>query len=148
MTDLTKFMPHQAPMLLIDRIIENSPEALTSGVTISEKSFGYANGGVPSWFGIEYMAQTIAAYNGLNYATPGGKPEIGFLVGVRGYNIKTPEFKLGSELEISIAPNFVADNSGSFDCKLKLNGEHIAEAIITTFKPNQEFIENLKGQAK
>lgn len=144
-TDLEKFMPHKAPMLLLDRVIQSSPDGLTAGVTISEKSFGFENNSVPSWFGIEYMAQAIAAFNGLNFATPGGKPEIGFLVGVRNYQIQTDRFELGSELEISVAPNFVANNSGSFDCKLKLNGQDVAEAIITTYKPNQEFIENLKG---
>ena len=148
MKDLTQIMPHKAPMLLIDTIIENKPESLTTGVTIHEESFGFTNGAVPSWFGIEYMAQTIAAYNGLNYAIPGGKPEIGFLVGVRGYQINTAEFKLGAKLEMTVSPNFVADNSGSFDCKLKVDGQEVAQAIIPTFKPNQEFIDNLKGQEK
>lgn len=143
--DLAKIMPHKAPMLLIERIFKNSPEELIAGVSIHKDSFGFENGAVPSWFGIEYMAQSIAAYNGLN-SPNSGKVEIGFLVGVRNYLVKVKEFHLGNELEISISPNFIVENSGSFDCKIKMAGQEIAEAIITTYKPDASFIEKLKGE--
>jgi predicted hotdog family 3-hydroxylacyl-ACP dehydratase len=142
--DLVKIMPHKAPMLLIERVLKNTPEELIAGVTIHQGSFGLENSAVPSWFGIEYMAQSIAAYNGLNSPST-GKPEIGFLVGVRNYLVKVQEFALESELEIHIYPNFIVENSGSFDCKIKLAGQEIAEALITTYKPDASFIEKLKG---
>jgi predicted hotdog family 3-hydroxylacyl-ACP dehydratase len=142
--DLAKIMPHKAPMLLIERILKNSAEELVASVSIHPDSFGFENGAVPSWFGIEYMAQSIAAYNGLNSPNT-GKVEIGFLVGVRNYIVKVKEFNLGSELEISIAPNFIVENSGSFDCKIKIAEQEIAEALITTYKPDASFIEKLKG---
>lgn len=143
--DLVKIMPHKEPMLLIDKILSHNSEKLKAGVTITEKSLGFENGFVPSWFGVEYMAQTIAAFNGLNYSD-GGDPEIGFLVGVRNYKAVSDKFVLGSELEISITPDFIIDNSGSFTCKIEERGQLIAEALLTTYKPDQEFIKKLRNE--
>lgn len=146
--DLTTAVPHRAPMLLLDRVIEVSAERIIAGVTITEKTIGFENGQVPVWFGVEYMAQAIAAFNGINYGTPGGKPEIGFLVGVRNYKVQVDGFMLGEELHVSVTPNFIVDNSGTFDCKISVNGQDVGESIITTYKPNQEFLDKLKGGGK
>ena len=92
------------------------------------------------------MAQAIAAYNGINYAS-NGEPEIGFLVGVRDYRTTVSLFALDSELEIAIVPNFVADNSGSFVGEIKINAEVVVTAVITTFKSTPDLLEKMKKES-
>lgn len=145
--NLVDFVPHRPPMLLLDHVIEYSEERLVASVTIKKDSFGVENGFVPGWFGIEYMAQSIAAYNGLNFSKGGG-PEIGFLVGSRGYKATVPSFAVGQELIITVERSFIVENSGSFQCRIDISEVVVAEAIVTTYKPNQEFIEALKKEAQ
>lgn len=147
MRTLEDIVPHRAPMLLIDRIVQNSKEELVAEVRIHEKTFGYEKNSVPAWFGIEYMAQAIAAYNGVNFGIPGRKPEIGFLVGVRAYQVSVEAFPLHSVVRVAVKPNFIIDNAGTFDCKIILDNKVIGSAVITTYKPDKNFIEKLKGDA-
>lgn len=142
--ELEKILPHRTPMILVDKVVSHSPEKLVAKVTIRESSMGFKNGAVPGWFGVEYMAQAIAAYNGL-LGQKGGKPEIGFLVGVRTYKADVPEFKLNSELEVTITPNFILDNSGTFNGEIAINGNRVAEALISTYKPDADTLEKLRG---
>lgn len=140
---LEDVMPHRAPLLLVDEVISYDEQQLTAAVVISETSYGYRNGGVPSWFGVEYMAQSIAAYNGLVHSVPGVKPQVGFLVGVRNYDVEVEKFVLDSRLEIIVHLNVIIENSGVFDCEIRINGESVATAKVTTYKPTPELIEKM-----
>jgi len=143
--NLTDIVPHRAPMLILDRVISYSENNLTAAVKINEDSYGFEKNAVPAWYGIEYMAQAIAAFNGLNFSKL-GQPEIGFLVGVRNFKTATARFAVGMELEIYIEPNFIVENSGSFVCAIKSGGEILAEATLTTYKPNFEYLDKIKGE--
>jgi len=144
MTSLTRVVPHRAPMLLIDEVVTPGLEVFCTRVQIRETSMGFEDGGVPGWFGVEYMAQTIAAYHGVNYPSPDGEPEIGFLVGVRDYRTSCAVFPLGATLLVQISPSFVVENSGSFECQITIDGAMVAESMITTVKPGKDFVEALK----
>lgn len=143
--DLDTILPQKPPMRLIEKILQHSGEKLVASLRIRENSFGFEKGGVPSWFGVEYMAQSVAAFSGLQFFS-GGKPEIGFLVGVRNYIIDVESFKLDSEIQIHVVPGFVADNSGSFDCSIQVDGIEVVKATITTYKPSPLFLAKLKEE--
>ncbi len=150
-SSLEKYLPHRPPMILIDNILTSQSEHFSCGLAITEQSLGYAKGlgGVPSWFGIEYMAQTIAAFNGVHGSeTNQAKPhevEIGFLIGIRNYQVKHPLFPLDARLEIHVAADLVMNNSGSFQCKILQNGCELASGSLTTYKPDNETLEKLKA---
>ena len=138
--DFNKILPHRFPMVLIDSILESSAHHLIAGVSIHKKSLGFENGAVPGWFGVEYMAQAVAAFNGLESREAGAaEPEIGFLVGVRNYSAELEKFSEGEELKIKITPVFMHENSGSFHCEIFLSNKSVAEATITTYKPPADF---------
>ncbi len=143
--DLDQILSQKPPMRLLEKIISHSQTELVAGVTIRESSYGYQGEGVPSWFGIEYMAQSIAAYSNLQISNP-WKPEIGFLVSVRNYKISTDIFPLGAEIQIVVVPTFIVDNSGSFGCQILVNGSSVVSAMITTYKPSSVFLEKLKEE--
>ena len=80
---LKQLLPHDHPMILIDNIVACREHGLTATVTIHERSPFVETDGVPSWIGIEYMGQAIAAYAGLRARRDGVPVRIGFLVGSR-----------------------------------------------------------------
>ncbi len=104
---LEELVPHAHPMILIDSISEPEPEGLSATVRISEDCpFYEAPHGVPSYVGIEYVAQTVAALAGLKAKRAGRSVELGFLLGTRRLQATQPYFALGSELSIRVDPEF------------------------------------------
>ncbi len=104
---LEELVPHAHPMILIDTISEPEPGTLSATVRISEDcAFYEASLGVPSYVGIEYVAQTVAALAGLKAKRAGREVDVGFLLGTRRLQASEPYFLLGSELSISVKPEF------------------------------------------
>lgn len=65
--NIADFIPHRAPMILIDKIISHQPDVLETEVLITPQSayFDEHRQAVPNYVGIEYMAQSIAALAGV-----------------------------------------------------------------------------------
>ena len=100
---IEQVLPHRPPMILLDNFIEAGADYAICTLTITEQSPFYdaASQTVPAYVGIEYMAQTIAAYAGASNLAKGGAVKIGFLLGSRKYQPTVTVFKAGSTLEIS-----------------------------------------------
>ncbi|MBX3458290.1 MAG: hypothetical protein KF820_08070 [Candidatus Paracaedibacteraceae bacterium] len=134
-------IPHKPPMALIDRVIEFTPDSITVSVIITDQSLFFQDGGVPSYVGIEYMAQAVAAWNGLiarQNNLPGG---IGYLLGTRKMKLLIENFKEGSHLEVMGRCKFTDGEIASFDCAIHLEGTEVASAALTVFQPkNQEIL--------
>ncbi|WP_307732400.1 hypothetical protein [Massilia sp. MB5] len=79
-------VPHAGPMALLDRVLEADEESLCAEVAIRADSLFYAEGGVGSWVGIEYMAQAVAAHAGYLARQRGEAVKPGFLLGSRRYH--------------------------------------------------------------
>lgn len=64
--DLATLLPHRDPMILLSTAVDYGDDFATAVVHISEASpfFDAELGGVPSWVGMEYMAQTIGIWAG------------------------------------------------------------------------------------
>ncbi len=64
------YLPHRAPMLLLDRVIQVSDERVVCEVTINHQGvlapFLNAQGELPAWFGVEIMAQTVGVWSGFH----------------------------------------------------------------------------------
>lgn len=134
---LEKILPHKGPMVLIDDVTSYSLEKgwLKSVVEIREDSIFYDKtlGGVSSVVGIEFMAQTIAAFAFLYSGKE--EPQIGFLLGTRLYNNKYSVFKLGETLEILVKQIFFSEDIVSFECFIyNENKEEISSATINVYQ--------------
>ncbi len=145
---LEKILPHKKPMILIDDVLEYSPEQkfLKAVVTISEESIFYDKSinGVPSVTGIEYMAQTIGCYAFLSKNQE--KPQIGFLLGTRLYNNAVSKFELGKTYTILVKEAYTDEDIVSFDCFIyNENEEEIASATVNTYQ-NDNIEERLKNE--
>ena len=62
--DIRSLIPHSDAMVLVDRVIAVDEESLCAEVRIRPDSLFCMANGVGAWIGLEYMAQTIAAFAG------------------------------------------------------------------------------------
>jgi len=131
-------LPHAEPMILLDKLISFDEESGICSHLITENSLLYSDKlqGVPSYVGIEYMAQSIAAYANANEIQKGKKVEIGFLVSSRKYKCDRSVFSKGMNLTINVS-RLYRDESGlsAFDCLISENEAEIATARINVFQP-------------
>ena len=135
-----ELVPHAGRMRLLDRVLGSEGDALTAELTISADDLFFDSmgpgTGVGGWVGIEYMAQAVAAWAGVQVRREGSAPKIGFLLGSRNYQSSRASFSAGEKLRISVQREFQADNGlGQFDCRIEIEGENVASAKLTVFGP-------------
>lgn len=132
---LPGLLPHSGPMVLIADPARYGDGWAESSVRIGEDSLFYKMGaGVPSWVGVEYMAQTIALYAGIQARKDGDDIRIGLLIGSRRYTAMTDYFGLGNRLRIRVSEVWQDEQMAVFDCSIDAD-EQVAEAQINVFRP-------------
>ncbi len=136
--NILDIIPHKPPMALIDRVVDFTADSITVTVAITDQSLFFANGGVPSYVGIEYMAQAVAAWNGLMARQNNLSPGIGYLLGTRKMKLLIETFKEGSYLEIKGYCKFTDGEIASFDCSIHADGIDVASASLTVFQPQKQ----------
>jgi predicted hotdog family 3-hydroxylacyl-ACP dehydratase len=139
--DLEILLPHRAPMLLLSEVVDYDEQIVIALVHITRDSpfFDAAFSGVPSWVGVEYMAQTIAIWAGYQQRIQGKPVRPAFLLGCRSYVCNTAVFPAGITLELSAKPVYQDDSGiGAFDCVIACTIDNIdirATAQIKAFRP-------------
>ena len=135
--DITEVVPHSKTMCLLDTLISYDESSTVAQVHITNGSCFATDKGVPSWIGIEYMAQTIAAYGGATNLDKGQDVNIGFLVGTRKYNCHQPYFALNEMLTIEVVKELEGDNGlNTFSCKIIVKDADGTEDIKATANIN------------
>lgn len=141
---LHALLPHAATMLLLNRLVAVDEDSAWAEIDITPASLFHDGTGVGCWIGIEYMAQTIAAYAGYHARQRGDTARIGFLLGTRRYECRTAQFTTGSTLLVTAHQLPHSGHVlGAFACTIedKQTRETLAEATVTVFQPDnaQEF---------
>ncbi|WP_082035574.1 hotdog family protein [Shewanella sp. cp20] len=147
---LDAVLPHRAPMILIDKLLEQAPDTLLTEVNISAESayFDDASQSVPNYVGIEYMAQSIAALAGLEASARGEPIRVGFLLGTRKLTFAIPAYRLGERYQTRVSRLYQEDNGlAVFDCKIFHNNQLVAEANVNVFQPQDTQAYILESQA-
>jgi len=137
---IEEVVPHRPPMLLIDRVCAHGDDMAVSTVAIHADSPFVVAGpdgqlGVPAVVGIEYMAQTVAAYAGLSARKDKRAPRIGFLLGCRELSLDTDAFAVGEILTIEVRRVFGENDLGSFSCTVTAaDGRTLASGSLTVYQ--------------
>jgi len=142
--NVDELVPHSGKMSLLSSIVEYGEGWLHAEVQITSESTFAGDGGVPSWIGLEYMAQAISAYAGLQQRLNGGTPKIGFLLGSRKYLCNTDYFVLNQTLLVKVHLEMLAENGLEvFNCELQGEGVN-ASAIVNVYQPEdaEKFLRN------
>jgi len=131
---VAELLPHSGAMILLDDAISAGPGWVEAGVRIGEDSLLYAPGhGVPAWAGIEYMAQTVAMYSGIQAKRADAEIRIGFLLGTRRFEVMTDYFRLGCYLTIHAREEWQDGQMAVFDCHIE-SGACLAKARINVYQ--------------
>ena len=141
--NIENYIPHRQGMRLIDNIIEiNDSYARCETYIHPSNLFYHASiSGIMPWVGIEFMAQTVAAFAGFQQQKP--KAEIGLLLSVRQFICTQPYFKKDSHLIINATKIYLEDNIGVFQCHIDINDENVASARLNTLQPDANSLLNL-----
>ncbi len=129
---VTDLILHRGPSMLLDRILDASTTRCLASVRLEPGAwYLQADGTVPAWVGLEWMAQAAAAFSGHRHREAGREPRIGFLLGTRGYEALVPSFPLGADLEVEAEVLFLDDSGpGAFTCEVRHKGETLARARL------------------
>ena len=139
-TAITDLIPHQGRMVLLDSLIDHTEERTVCRVVIGRDSmFIDERGVVPNWVGIEYIAQTIAAYSGCEAIRRGDPVSVGFLLGARTLRFHTPHFSCGQRLLVEAWSRWNNEELGAFDGLIRdePSGALMAEGRVTVYQPRE-----------
>ena len=134
-TAIDQLVPHAKPMLLLDEVLQSGGDYIVCGLEVRRDGLFDSNGQVPALVGLEYMAQTVAAFSGLQAVRKGGKPRLGFLLGTRKFFTNTAEFSCGASLTIRAQQAIKSsDGMAAFECVLE--GTNVKQtATLTVYEP-------------
>jgi predicted hotdog family 3-hydroxylacyl-ACP dehydratase len=100
--DVSELIPHAGRMRLLSHVIEHRAERTVCAVDVADSElFADADGGVPAWLGLEYMAQCVAAHSGLVTRQRGDPPQRGLFLGTRSTELFVDRFEPGQQLRVS-----------------------------------------------
>ena len=146
-------LPHSAPMVLIDEVlnVDMENQIVKTSVKIHDNKifFNKEINGISPLVGIEFMAQTIGCYA---YFKAGKTiPKIGFLLGTRQYENKLEKFENGKTYILTAREIYGDNELVSFECLIYNEGEdensenYIAKATINAFQPKdaEKYIKEL-----
>lgn len=135
---LLDLLPHRPPMILLTRIITHEAMRTICAVDITESAaFLTGERVVPSWVGIEYMAQCVAAHAGLVGRTRGEEVRLGLLIGARRVDLHTEGFPVGQSVIVTAVHIWGDQDLASFTCALSdaSTGLSLADATLSVYSP-------------
>lgn len=139
MNDIERYIPHRPPMILIDAIDSFTDMSVITATRVTPHSpfYRHAEGGVPAWVGLEYMAQTAAVWVGLDDERCGRAVEPAFLVSARSYEAAVPIFPAGENLRTEVEVRLRDGEIVAFVGRITNDGGELrAEAQFTAYRPS------------
>lgn len=133
---IENYVPHRSPLLLLDAVQEFTEEGCRTTLRVDPDAwYAQVDGSLPGWFGMELMAQTVAAYSGHARRLQQQSPRIGYLLGAQSYECHVEAFPAGGLLEVDSHLVF-NDGQGlcAFQCGIKAAGQTVASAVLKVFE--------------
>lgn len=99
---IAELVPHEPPMLLVDELVEWSPERARVRARVRAGNPFVEAGRAPALVLLEIMAQAVAAAGGMLQHQRGKPARRGFLLGTRELELLVDELALDDELDIAV----------------------------------------------
>ena len=131
-----EFVMHREPMLLLDTLVETNDEHTVCEWRVDADDHFVSPGlGVPSYVGVEYMAQCVAVHAGARARIAGLGPPLGFLLGARHFKAFVSHFTIDT-IYRAVCVELIRDDSGmgSYECKLFQGDDEVAEARLAVLE--------------
>ena len=138
MTDAAEpelLIPHSGTMRLLSRVVEHSRERTICAIDPADSElFRDADGRIPAWVSLEYMAQGIAAHGALLDGLENARP--GFLVGAKRVTLHRDSFGMDESLEVSVRILQRIGRLATLVGEVRAGGELAAEGHMSVFIPD------------
>lgn len=143
---IEQLLPHDKPMILVDRAIDIQVDSIHCQVEIDEHIpfFNYDTKTVPAYVGIEFMAQSIAAWSGYHALIQYQQPPIGFLLGSRRYSSDIEAFTQGQQIDIYAEKIMENDGMAVFSARMEWQERTIATCQLNVYVPSKEKLKEMK----
>ena len=133
---IADLLPHRGRAVLLDRVL--SHDGLTTVCAVDPRAstlYRGRDGSVPSYVGLEYMAQTVAAHGGLLDRAAGRAARPGLFLGSRRLEFSVAGFAAGRPLEASARHLRGSTGALAFDCTVRSAGasEPMVSGILTVY---------------
>jgi len=146
--ELFSVIPHRGRMLLLSRVkgYNIKERTIEAEYHITEDCLFYdsAIAGVPAWVGLEFIAQAVSAFSGIEDRENGIPPRMGFILSVSAMRIGLPFFGIGSTAQIKAKEIDCVDSVSTFEGEIFLDGRKVLEGKLTVMEANDEKVRALK----
>ncbi len=95
-------IPHRAPMLLVERIVEVLEEGLVCQGRVPAGGPLAGHGAASVFLGLELAAQTAAVREALGRGAGAGEPRLGYLTSIKNARFQVPELPAGRPLRATV----------------------------------------------
>jgi len=127
-------LPHDHPMILLDRILSVDGERTLCEAVIREGAAFVEPEGLRTHVTLEHMAQCVAAGAGVRSLRDGEPPRVGFLVGCRTMQIHRPWLAIGSTVRVAVDNSWGEDHFGHFAGEVHVGEELVASATLSVIR--------------
>jgi len=140
--EANRFLLHEAPMVLLEHIVEVGPDYARCTCLTSERNpFFIAGIGVPCWVAVEFMAQCIAVAAGAPAVIDRKPIPVGLLLGTMALDCREDAFDPEVVYEAECRSLFHdGEGLGSYDCVVIRDGEIMASARLTVKQLQEESV--------
>jgi len=130
---ISELIPHSEAMSLLDCVLAHEPDFTVCRVDPRQSTlFADAEGSVPGWIALEYIAQCAAVHGGL--AARGEAPSPGLLLGTRKFRLHVDRFRADSALEVTARHHLGQKGLVAFDGSVRgPDGDVLAEGRINLY---------------
>jgi predicted hotdog family 3-hydroxylacyl-ACP dehydratase len=133
---MAELLPHEAPMILLDNVEQADETHIECSVLLSERDPFMVQGRVRGVVCLEYMAQAVGAFVGLERRGRGLRPQIGYIVGLRSLKLHQAYLDRGDRLTVRASLTWSDLETATFEAAVACNGRAVAEGQITVYQPN------------
>ncbi|ANE54644.1 MULTISPECIES: hypothetical protein [Methylomonas] len=132
---MADLLPHTGAMVLLERVVSFDADRLSAALTVRGDGLLFGDEReVPAWVAIEYMAQAIGAFAGLQAKLAGQPIRLGFLLGSRLFESNVATLPVGCCLTVAIEKIVHDEQLGVFDCRVSGDNIEIG-AKLNVYQP-------------
>lgn len=143
-----KYLPHRAPMILIDKVLEVTEDSAICESYVNEtgvlKNFTDENGNLPSYFTIELISQAVGVWSGYIAKLHNiDIPPMGMVLGARDLKYPKDYFKKGLTLKICVKKIMDDGAIASFDGEIFSEDNAIASGRVNLIRVTDDDLKRL-----
>lgn len=132
-----ELLPHGPALVFLDRVLECGEQHVVCEAVPRPCDAAYAcNGMVPATMCVEYMAQAVAVFAGLQ-AAPDRRREIGYIIAVRMLKVSVRGFPLGEPVRVHALRQWGEEQLGRFQTSIRRGEEELASAFMSVYRPSR-----------